>query len=82
MATIESIQNAYIDYVLTEGSEPKSVYIFAKQNEMTEAEFYQLFGSFDHVLRYPICSGRRLDDLRDANGLDRCLKRQPTPFGS
>jgi hypothetical protein len=49
MATIESIQNAYIDYVLTEGAQPKSVYIFAKQNEMTEAEFYQFFGSFEAV---------------------------------
>ncbi len=49
MATIESIQDSYIDYVLTEGSEPKSVYIFAKQNEMTEAEFYQFFGSFEAV---------------------------------
>lgn len=49
MATIESIQNAYIGYVLTEGAQPKSVYIFAKQNEMTEAEFYQFFGSFEAV---------------------------------
>jgi hypothetical protein len=46
MATIESIQKAYIDYVLTEGAEPKSVYIFAKKNKMTEAEFYNYFGSF------------------------------------
>jgi len=49
MATIESIQNAYIDFVLTEGKQPNSVYIFAKQNEMTEAEFYQFFGSFDAI---------------------------------
>ncbi|PWK74212.1 AcrR family transcriptional regulator [Mucilaginibacter oryzae] len=49
MATTESIQNAYIDYVLTEGEQPKSVYIFAKQNQMTEAEFYQLYGSFEAV---------------------------------
>ncbi len=49
MATIESIQDSYIDYVLTGGSEPKSVYIFAKQNEITEAEFYQFFGSFEAV---------------------------------
>ena len=47
MATIESIKNAYIDYVLTEGEQPKSVYLFAKQNEMTEADFYNYFGSFD-----------------------------------
>ena len=49
MATTESIQNAYIDFVLTEGMQPKSVYVFAKQNEMTEAEFYQFFGSFEAV---------------------------------
>ena len=34
MATIESIQKAYIDFVLTEGGQPKSVYIFAKKNKM------------------------------------------------
>lgn len=49
MATIESIQNAYIDYVLTEGTEPKSVYVFAKKNEMTEEEFYRFFGSFEAI---------------------------------
>src|SRR6195952_2218278 len=49
MATIESIQNAYIDYVLTEGEQPKSVYVFAKKNEMTEEEFYRFFGSFEAV---------------------------------
>ena len=49
MATIESIQTAYIDFVLTEGGQPKSVYIFAKQNEMAEEEFYRYFGSFDAV---------------------------------
>ncbi|CAM3773374.1 TetR family transcriptional regulator C-terminal domain-containing protein [Mucilaginibacter galii] len=49
MATTESIQSAYIDYVLTEGHEPKSVYLFAKQNEMTEEEFYRFFGSFEAV---------------------------------
>lgn len=49
MATIESIQSAYIDYVLTEGREPKSVYLFAKNNEMTEEEFYRFFGSFEAI---------------------------------
>jgi hypothetical protein len=47
MATIESIQKAYIDFVLTEGEQPKSVYIFAKKNKMPEEEFYRFFGSFD-----------------------------------
>ncbi|WP_158825149.1 TetR family transcriptional regulator C-terminal domain-containing protein [Mucilaginibacter lacusdianchii] len=49
MATIKSIQSAYIDYVLTEGHEPKSVYLFAKNNDMTEDEFYRYFGSFEAV---------------------------------
>jgi hypothetical protein len=49
MATTESIQKAYIDFVLTEGEEPKSVYVFAKKNEMSEEEFYRFFGSFDAI---------------------------------
>lgn len=49
MATIDSIQTAYIDYVLTEGREPQSVYLFAKNNDMTEEEFYRYFGSFEAV---------------------------------
>ncbi|HEY0246440.1 MAG TPA: TetR family transcriptional regulator C-terminal domain-containing protein [Mucilaginibacter sp.] len=49
MASIESIQKAYIDYVLTEGEQPKSVYLFAKKNKMAEDEFYQFFGSFDAI---------------------------------
>jgi hypothetical protein len=49
MATTESVQKAYIDFVLTEGEEPKSVYVFAKKNEMSEEEFYRFFGSFDAI---------------------------------
>ncbi|MCO5934039.1 TetR family transcriptional regulator C-terminal domain-containing protein [Mucilaginibacter sp. RB4R14] len=49
MATTESIQKAYIDYVLTEGQQPKSVYVFAKKNKMAEEDFYSFFGSFDAV---------------------------------
>lgn len=49
MATTESIQKAYIDFVLTEGEQPKSVYVFAKKNKMPEEEFYRFFGSFDAI---------------------------------
>lgn len=52
MATIEGIQKAYIDYVLTEGEQPKSVYLFAKKNKMAEEEFYRFFGSFDAIEQY------------------------------
>jgi len=47
MVTKEAIKKAFIDYVLTEGARPKSVYVFAKKQKMSEAEFYELFGSFD-----------------------------------
>lgn len=52
MATIGSIQQAYIDYVLTQGEQPKSVYLFAKKNKMAEDEFYRFFGSFDAIEQY------------------------------
>lgn len=47
MKTTEEIQNAYIDYVLTKGMKPASVYIFAKENNMTEEEFYNSYASFE-----------------------------------
>lgn len=46
MATKEGIQKAYIDYVLTNGQEPNSVFVFAKKNKMAEEEFYKFYGSF------------------------------------
>lgn len=52
MATAESIQKAYIDFVLTNGEQPKSVYVFAKKNKMAEEEFYRYFGSFDAIEQY------------------------------
>ena len=49
MATKQKIQNAYIDYVLTEGKKPASVFSFAKKNKFPEEEFYKHFGSFNSV---------------------------------
>jgi hypothetical protein len=49
MNTAEEIQSAYIDYVLTKGTKPASVYVFAKDNNLTEEEFYNFFGSFDGI---------------------------------
>jgi hypothetical protein len=67
MASIESIRKAYMDFVLTEGAQPKSVYIFAKKNKMTEAEFYQHFGSFE-ALEQSIWSGLALNTLIEIRG--------------
>lgn len=49
MATKQKIQSAYIDYVLTEGKKPASVFAFAKKNKFPEEEFYNHFGSFDAI---------------------------------
>lgn len=49
MATKQKIQNAYIDYVLSEGKKPSSVFAFAKKNKFPEEEFYKQFGSFDAI---------------------------------
>lgn len=46
MATADEIQEAYIDYVLTHNEQPKSVYVFAKQLNISEQEFYNFFASF------------------------------------
>ncbi len=42
----ETIENAYIDYVLTHNEDPKSVFDFAKKLQLTETEFYKYFSSF------------------------------------
>ena len=55
MTTAEELQNAYVDYVLTHGAEPKSVYIFAKENNLSEDEFYNFYGSF-HGLEQSVWS--------------------------
>ncbi len=49
MVTREKIQKLYLDFLLTEGEPPKSVYVFAKKNKMTEADFYTHFGSFEGI---------------------------------
>jgi hypothetical protein len=49
MATVESIRKAYTDFVLTEGEQPQSVHIFAKENNIPEEEFYRFFASFDAI---------------------------------
>ena len=49
METKEKLQEAYIKYVLTNGEQPKTVFIFAKENDMAEEEFYNYFTSFESM---------------------------------
>lgn len=44
--TRNDIVTAYMDYVLERGKNPKTVYKFAKDHNMTESDFYAHFGSF------------------------------------
>ena len=47
--TAEQIKKEYIDYVLTHGEQPTSVYNFAKKFEISEGDFYKIFGSFNAI---------------------------------
>jgi len=49
LITAEELQNAYVDHVLTHGSKPKSVYVFAKENNLSEEEFYNYYASFEGI---------------------------------
>lgn len=41
------IISLYMDYVLENEREPRSIYKFSKENGITEEEFYQHYGSFE-----------------------------------
>ncbi|BAO55082.1 TetR family transcriptional regulator C-terminal domain-containing protein [Nonlabens marinus] len=45
--TRQDVITIYMEYVLEHEKTPKSVFKFAKDNNMTEQEFYNFFGSFD-----------------------------------
>jgi AcrR family transcriptional regulator len=45
--TKDRLIELYMNYVLEHEEEPVTVYKFAKQHDITEAEFYNFFGSFD-----------------------------------
>lgn len=47
--TKENIITYYMDYVLEHNENPKSVYIFAKQNNFEEAKFYEFFTAFEAI---------------------------------
>lgn len=49
MANAEEIKSSYIDFVLTHGEPPKSVYNFCKKLKITEAEFYHFYASFPAI---------------------------------
>lgn len=42
----------YMDYVLENNEQPKSVYTFAKSNQFDEATFYEHFGTFEAIEKF------------------------------
>lgn len=51
METRERLKEAYINYVLLNGAQPKSVFVFAKENDLAEEEFYRYFATFESIER-------------------------------
>lgn len=45
----DQIIEAYIDYVLRNGKDPASVYVFCTDNEIAESQFYESFASFQSL---------------------------------
>lgn len=45
----EKILNGYMDFVLTEGKDPATVYIFSKNLGIEESSFYEYFNSFESI---------------------------------
>ncbi len=39
----------YMDAVLSNNASPKNVYLFCKENEIQESDFYSFFGSFENI---------------------------------
>lgn len=51
-ASADKIQSAYVEYVLTNGKQPASVYKFCLDLGIKEEAFYQFFGSFESIDRH------------------------------
>jgi hypothetical protein len=49
--TKEKIFELYGDYILNSGVKPKNVYLFAKENQFEEIEFYHYFSGFEQIER-------------------------------
>jgi hypothetical protein len=49
LITEEKIFELYGDYILNHGERPKNIYMFAKDNEFEEIDFYNHFSSFEQI---------------------------------
>jgi hypothetical protein len=68
--TKESIVSMFMNYTLEHNEKPKSVYLFTKTNDFTEAEFYTFFGNLESIdkIIYDMFFERTMELLqKDAN---------------
>ena len=45
----EKLLSIYGDYILSNGEKPKNIYLFAKENDFEEENFYQYFSGFEQI---------------------------------
>ena len=45
----EKLFSLYGDYILSNGEKPKNIYLFAKENDFEEENFYQYFSGFEQI---------------------------------
>ena len=45
----EKLLSLYGDYILRNGEKPKNIYLFAKENDFEEENFYQYFSGFEQI---------------------------------
>ncbi len=45
----ESLMETYSDYILSKGERPINVYVFAKENNLSEGDFYEYFAGFEAI---------------------------------
>ena len=47
--TTEKLLSDYGNYLLSNGEKPKNIYLFAKENDFEEENFYQYFSGFEQI---------------------------------
>ena len=83
-----AIISKYMDYALQHNDEPKNVFLFCKDNKISETDFYAFFGSLDGVkkqiwlkfLENAIATCEKSDDFAGYNEKNKLLTLYFTLF--
>ena len=71
--TQEHLITFYMDDVLSEEAQAKSIYAFAKRHKFEESEFYQFFNGFDHLEEeiFAIFGRNTINMIEQSDGYDQ-----------